>query len=319
MSEKAAYIAFCEQTPALPLFYQPWWLDAVTQPDGKKWDVVLARNKQGEIEAVMAYVSGSKLGLRYAVTPQLTQYSGVWIKAKEGESVSERLSREKQLQNEIIRQLEERKIHYFDVKFPLSYQYWSPFYWGGYRQETHYTYQIKGLSDTERVFMRFDGSKQNKIRKALAAGVVIDYEMSADELYDLQCAQLREKNDTDVLSRVLLRSLVDESRRRGQGLIARAKDQKGNTHSAIFVPWDIHSAYDLVTAIHPQYRSSGASTLMVWEAMKKVAGKTEIWDFEGSMIEGVDNSFRQFGGIPVPYYEIQKKSKLLEMIELCKK
>lgn len=319
MSEKAAYIAFCEQTPALPLFYQPWWLDAVTQPDGKKWDVVLARNKQGGIEAIMAYVSGSKLGLRFAVTPQLTQYSGVWIKDKEGESVSERLSREKQLQNEIIRQLEERKIHYFDVKFPLSYQYWSPFYWGGYRQETHYTYRIEGLSNTESAFAGFDYSKQKQIRKATESGLTVDFEMSADALYDLQCLQLNDRGSSDVLSRELVRSVVDASRSRGQGIVARAKDKEGRVHAAIFVVWNEESAWELISAIHPDFRASGASTLVVWEAMKKVADKTKIWDFEGSMIEGVDNSFRQFGGIPVPYYDIQKKSKLLEMIELCKK
>ena len=127
MSDKEAYILFCEQTPALPLFLQPWWLDAVTIPDGKEWEVLLARNKQGEIEAVMPFVTGKKWGMRYVVTPQLTQYTGVWIKDIDGESTTERLSREKRLQNDIIGQLEAMRIAFFDVKFPLNYTYWSPF------------------------------------------------------------------------------------------------------------------------------------------------------------------------------------------------
>ena len=185
MTSKEAYILFSEQTPELPLFLQPWWLDAVTQPDGKKWEVLLARNKNGEIEAVMPFVLGSKFGMRYALTPQLTQYTGVWIVDKEGESVTDRLSREKKLQNDLIQQLDALHLHYFDVKFPLSYQYWSPFYWAGYRQETHYTYRIENLRDMERVFAEFDYAKQKQIRKAQEAGFVVDYEMTADELYDL--------------------------------------------------------------------------------------------------------------------------------------
>jgi len=319
MSNKEAYIIFSEQTPTLPLFLQPWWLDAVTQPDGKSWDVLLARNKKGEIEAVMPFLTGSKMGLRYALTPQLTQYTGVWIADKEGECVTERLSREKKLQNEIIRQLEAMKLSLFDVKFPLTYTYWSPFYWAGYKQETHYTYRIENLSDVDKVFAGFDATKQNKIRKAQEAGIEIDFAMSADELYDLQCAQLDERGSQDVLSRALVRSVVDASRLRGQGLIARARDAEGNTHSALFCPWDGQSAYDLITAIHPRYRASGASTLMVWEAIKQVAGQTRMWDFEGSMIENVESSFRQFGGVPTPYFEISKYNRLIQLIQACKR
>ena len=319
MSDKEAYILFCEQTPALPLFLQPWWLDAVTIPDGKEWEVLLARNKQGEIEAVMPFVTGKKWGMRYVVTPQLTQYTGVWIKDIDGESATERLSREKRLQNDIIGQLEAMRIAFFDVKFPLNYTYWSPFYWAGYRQETHYTYRIENLKDTEQIFAGFDITKQNKIHKAEKTGITVDFEMTADELYDLQCAQLDERGSKDVLSRALMRSIVEASRSRGQGLIARAKDQEGNTHAAVFVPWDRHCAYDLVTAIHPLFRSSGASTLMIWESIKQVSKQTQAWDFEGSMIENVESSFRQFGGIPVPYYEIYKKNKLIQLFEACKR
>jgi hypothetical protein len=53
--------------------------------------------------------------------------------------------------------------------------------------------------------------------------------------------------------------------------------------------------------------------------MKELSKKTQAWDFEGSMIENVESSFRQFGGVPVPYYEIYKKTKLIQLIELCKK
>ena len=316
---KKAYITFCEQTPQLPLFLQPWWLDVVTQPDGKTWDVVLARNKQGAIEAVFPYLYGCKFGIRYALIPQLTQYTGLWIVPKEGISISQRLIREKQLQNEIIRQLKDLHLSYFDVKFPLSYTNWLPFYWAGYTQETHYTYRIEDIRDSKRVFEQFDYAKQKQIRKAQEAGIVIDYEMTSEALYELQCQQWAATGHKNLYSRALICSLVNASRDRGQGLVARAKDAAGNTHAAVFAVWDGQSAWELISAIHPDYRASGASTLVVWDAMQHVAAHTKAWDFEGSMIEGVENSFRQFGGVPTPYFEICKKTKLLSLIELCKR
>lgn len=319
MTDKEAYIAFCAQPVSLPLFLQPWWLDAVTQPDGKQWDVLLARNKQGGIEAVLPFVTGRKAGMRYMLTPQLTQYTGVWIADKQGETITERLSREKKLQNDIIRQIEALKPSLFTIKFPLSYTYWTPFCQAGYQQETHYTYRIENLRDTKHVFDLFDYSKQKQIRKAQEAGLTVDYDMTADELYDLQCTQLNERGSRDTLSRALVRSAVEASRQRGQGLVARVKDTTGNTQAAVFVVWDGQSAWELISAIHPDYRASGASTLVVWEAMQQVADKTRAWDFEGSMIEGVENSFRLFGGVPTPYFEIRKRTKLLAFIELCRK
>lgn len=319
MTNQEAYIAFSRQTDALTLFLQPWWLDAVTQPDGKYWQVLLARGNSGEIEAVLPFVIGSKLGLRYALTPQLTQYTGVWIADKQGESITDRLSREKKLQNDLIGQLEAMRLHFFEVRCPLTYTYWSPFYWAGYRQQTQYTYRIPDLSKPEQVFAGFAYAKQKQINKAREAGITIDYQMSADELYDLQCAQLSEQGSRDVLSRALVRSVVDSSRSRGQGLIARAKDNDGNTHAAIFVVWDGQSAWELISAIHPDYRASGASTLVVWEAMQLLSSKVKAWDFEGSMIEGVENSFRQFGAAPTPFFSLRKTSKLISIIEACKK
>ena len=318
MTSKEAYILFSEQTPELPLFLQPWWLDAVTQPDGKKWEVLLARNKNGEIEAVMPFVLGSKFGMRYALTPQLTQYTGVWIVDKEGESITDRLSREKKLQNDLIQQLDALHLSFFDVRFPLTYTYWSPFYWAGYKQETHYTYRIEDLSDLTNVYSNIDKVKRRHIHHA-EQELSIHFDMSALDFYHFQCQQLSTNNDQNVLSKELVVHLIDTCRSRNQGFIVSAKDNIGTVHAAYFIPYDQHAAYELISAIHPEHRTSGGSVLALWNAIKKAAEVTKIFDFEGSMIENVEHNNRQFGGSPYPYFQIQKTNKFLGIIEACKK
>ena len=317
MTNKERYIQLCEKE-ALPLFLQPWWMDAVTEPDEKKWDVLLACNKQGEIEAAMPFVTGSKLGMRYALTPQLTQYTGVWIKDKEGEDVTERLSREKKLQNDIIEQLKALRIRYFDVKFPLSYTYWSPFYWAGYKQETHYTYRIEDLSELEKVYAGFDKVKRRHIRNA-EQELSIRFDMPSLDFYNFKCNQLSDRGDGNDYSKALVVHLIDTCRARHQGFIVSAEDAEGAIHAAYFIPYDSHSAYELISAIHPSYRASGGSVLALWHAIKKAAEVTKSFDFEGSMLEHVEHNNRQLGGLPVPYFSISKKSKLVEILDLCKR
>jgi hypothetical protein len=58
----------------------------------------------------------------------------------------------------------------------------------------------------------------------------------------------------------------------------------------------------------PHLRTSGAGSLVLWEAIKFAATVSEQFDFEGSMIEPVERFFRAFGGTPTPYFSIQKLS-----------
>ena len=79
MNNKETYKHLCEtEGCAIPLFLQYWWMDTVCS--GKQWDVALARDTQGHITAAMPYLIGSKMGLRYVLQPQLTQYNGPWYR-----------------------------------------------------------------------------------------------------------------------------------------------------------------------------------------------------------------------------------------------
>ena len=94
-----------------------------------------------------------------------------------------------------------------------------------------------------------------------------------------------------------------------------ATDIDGNMHAALFVIWDSQSAYNLISTIDPDFRNSGAATLLVKEIIKYVSTQTKKFDFEGSMIEGVENSFRQFGAVQKPYFTIYKTNSRLLTIK----
>ena len=70
--------------------------------------------------------------------------------------------------------------------------------------------------------------------------------------------------------------------------------------------WQPSSAWYLAGGGDPALRESGAHSLVLWEAIQAVRSHTNQFDFEGSMLPGVERFFREFGALQTPYYAITK-------------
>lgn len=306
MTAKEQYRELCKEENTIPLFCQDWWMDAVCFDE---WDVLLA-NEKGEIVGALPYHLRKKLGFRCVLQPQLTQYNGIWIKHKPAATDNERLSFEKKIFNALIGQLESLKLSFYQQCFHLSITNWLPFYWRDYRQTTRYTYVINSIGNPEKVFSRFSHAKQKQIRKC-ENKLHLSLDMRPDEFYSHHKQSLKERGEEISYSYELFLRIYKVSQNNNAGQLFAIKDDKGEIHACLFVMWDNMSAYNLICSRDPKHASSGASSLIIWEAIKYLKGKTKAFDFEGSMIEGVENSFRQFGTIQKPYFEISKCNSML--------
>ena len=68
--------------------------------------------------------------------------------------------------------------------------------------------------------------------------------------------------------------------------------------------WNEHCAYYLMGGGDPELRSSGATSLAMWQAIQFAATVSRIFDFEGSMIEPIERFFRGFGAVQTPYLSL---------------
>jgi len=66
--------------------------------------------------------------------------------------------------------------------------------------------------------------------------------------------------------------------------------------------------YYLMQGSDPALRSSGAALLTQWHAIQYAAGVTAVYDFEGSILEGIEHVFRSFGAVQRPYFTIFKEA-----------
>ena len=303
MINKIKYQEFCKIETSVPIFSQPFWLDAVCGEEN--WDVLLFE-KKGNIIATLPYYIKNRYGISYITQPKFTQILGPFIIYPKNIKHEKKLSFEKEVMNALIEQLEKLPVAFFQQAFNFKITNWLPFYWKGYKQTTNYTYRIEEISNIDDLLFNFHRSKQNHIRRALKQNLIIDYDLSAREFYNNHCLTLHKKRETISYSFELFNKMYNAVYINKTGRIIYAKDKEGNLHSALFVIWDHESAYNLINIIDPDFSYSRSSTLVVFEIIRFLSNKTKSFDFEGSMIENVEYSNRKYGTIQTPYFIIWK-------------
>jgi hypothetical protein len=77
--------------------------------------------------------------------------------------------------------------------------------------------------------------------------------------------------------------------------------------------WDQERVYYLVGGNDPDLRSTGGSSLVLWDGIRLAGSLGLRFDFEGSMIKPIEKFFRGFGGPPEPYLHVTDTSRRLAM------
>ena len=197
------------------------------------------------------------------------------------------------------------KYDLYDVCFSYNFTNWLPFYWAGYDQTTCYTYVLEDLTDLDEVFAGFAHSKRKNIKKA-ESQVTVKEDLSPQDFFANHEMTLAKQGQRINYSYDLFERVYQATHQRNAGKTWYAVDENGNLHAAILVVFDVKSAYYLVSTMDPDYRNSGAGTLLIRHAIAWVSKHTRKFDFEGSMIPGVEHSFRKFGARQKPYFRISR-------------
>jgi len=307
-NNKELYRQFCEQEDT-PLFLQYEWFNTLYKD--KEWDVAVEQ-KGGHVVGVLPYVVVKKKSFKI-ITPQfLSPYQGVWIKYPEGQKYVSKIGFEKEVINGLIDQIP--KVDAFKQNFLPQFTNWMPFNWKGFEQTTRYTYIIKDISDTDKVFTDFKENIRREIRKAektLSVEVVED----VDLMFQMKLKVYKDNNETYPIPLSKLKSIYSYCKDNNCGELLIAKDGEGNIHSILLYVWDNQSAYYLHGVTNAAYKTTGSMSLLLWDAIKRSSSKTRAFNFEGSMVESIERYFRGFGGEQAAYFQISKTdSKVLKLL-----
>ncbi len=281
-------------------FYALTYYMDVVAPDWMGIEVV----QDYELIAVMPLLIRRKYGMRYSLQPNFVQYWGVFFDNPDFPDAYRELSWKRKVMQLIMEQLPE-KIRLFGYGMAPSFDYGFPFHWGGFELKTRYTYQIDLTQGEEVVWQGIKRKKKNLLRQAERDLGPVQKMDNATGL--LQLIEENLEHGSGIMGPdhlALLPKVIEEMR--DEGFVLQVNDQAGAPLAAgYFVDFEGTTTY-LAGAKSPLRTDRGASALVLWEAIQRSFGKSQIFDFEGSMLEGVESFFRTFGGRPVPYLFIEK-------------
>ncbi len=299
LMSKDLYRKLCKQEDTIPVFSRAWWLDAAC---GENWNVLIAE-KKGRILASMPFYTP----LKHIISmPHYTQTMGIWFAEKSSDTKPLSIHEHRQVVcNEFIEQLKDYKS--FLQCFSPDFTDWLPFYWANYTQSTRYTYILHQIKDTETLLSDMKGQTRSRIKKAEKDLITVRPGVSEADFFRLQDLSFREKNQKNTQSSAVLQQLINAARSRKQGEIFGGFDKQENLLFAAFIVWQKSSAYYIAGGRDPKFHTSGASGLVLWNAIKYVSQYTDVFDFEGSMLQGIEQFFRGFGAVQVPYFMIKRR------------
>lgn len=308
MTNKERYIEWSATQEYVPIFMQPWWLDAVCA--GKEWDVLLAEDEKGEIIGAMPYLLRKRAWLKYIIMPQQTQIGGIWVTP---EITADRWKTAEVCRN-IKEQLDSMGLAYYYQQYLPGSLCVDAMRALGFKTRERVTYRMADLSDMDAVIEGFSKNKKRQLQKALSLHVERGMEIEDFYRFHTECLAIRKRKIS--YSREFLLVIERKAKRLGQCQILSICNADGIPYAAAFLVWDKNFMYYLIPAINPAFGDSGAGALLVLEAMKFAREKHLLFDFEGSMERGTAKHYKQFGSIPVTYYSVEKYYKPLFRIAI---
>ena len=265
----------------------------------------------------MPYYVKTRFGFTLLTLPKLTQTLGPWLRPSDAKYPN-RLGQEKNLLTALIAQLPD--FVYFQQNWHPANTNWLPFYWQGFQQTTRYTYRLPDLSDINMIWSNLRENIRSDIRKAANRFKVhVRKDAAIEDFLALNVQTFDRQGMALPYSPKFVQELDQSCASHHARQIFIAEDEQGKKHAGVYIIWDEQSAYYLMGGGDPKLRSSGATSLCMWEAIKFASTKTKSFDFEGSMIEPVERFFRAFGAIQTPYFSVSKtQSRIIEAVRALK-
>lgn len=287
------------------IFSMPWWLDAVAPG---RWGQATVSH-DGRIVARIPWAEERMpvrgIHLRRVGSPRLTPFLAPRLELGDGKHVT-RLAREHRLLGELIDDLP--PFDYLSYTFGPSFTNWLPFADRGFAASLRTTYVIDALDDLDAVRRGMSDDCRKAIRKAEKI-VAVETDTRVDRLVSMIDSTFTRQGRDNPWGAELLERLFAAVHERGAGEILTAVDAAGETHASMLLVYDTDQSYYLTGGTNTALRSSGAHSLLLWEAIQRSAARVGVFDFEGSMIPGVARFFRGFGSRPVSYVHVTGTSR----------
>jgi hypothetical protein len=297
-----AYDSLLAVSPQRSIYCNRWWLEAVAPGN---WQILAIPKGGSELAAAWPLVSYRAGKSFYVQMPMLSQKLGILF-APTTAKYAENLSRQHTLIDQLIDKVP--AFTSFTHSFHESFTNWLPFAWRGFEQTTRYTYLLDGIENHDTLWQEMRTTARTEIRKAVRSKLSVYDDIDLELFLALNNKTFERQGLEPPIAHETIRR-VDQALLANAGRkILSAKDASGVIHAAVYIAWHRGTAYYLMAGADPTLRRSGAQYLLMWEAIRFSSTVADVFDFEGSMIPGVESAIRDLGGRQHMYFSITKNA-----------
>lgn len=292
------------------VFEQPWWLDIVAEG---KWREAMVKDGD-KVLARLPYVYDRGV----IKNPVYTQTLGVWLapELKAFERGNSQLHRQKEVLTQLLAQLP--KAREICITLDHSNSYVLPYRWQGFHLEPSFSYRLRDLRDMGGHRARLGKTVNKNLRSAEKKLTVESGVTGIETLLELQRLTYDRQNRKPPVEDALTSRLMERAMELDSGRLFIARDQEGRAHGAAFFVYDEKCCFYLLSGQNPSFKSDGSQNLLLMKGIEFASTVSMDFDFEGSMIEGIENFFRQFGGEQVINYRVSRRSLAGELAQAMK-
>lgn len=294
---------FVDKHPAGTIFHKTIWLQLI----GQHIDIYAVLNEE-EIIAGVALIKTTKFKITGFHIPPYTQYFSPLYKTggKGKNSLTEEHASIKSLLEKINNSAQ------VDFKLPRGHQSILPYHWKGFETSVTITHIITGgLDDYLNNLNKNKLRELKKLQQLVASGdISIEQEIKENELLHL-LQQTSERKGFDAKSTLVTKLVMTADDSFAKRFVIRSRE-----HGLLafgFFPYDNKAVYNLVNAsvriTDPVLKT--VNLLLLYQAIEFALNTGRTFDFEGSMLPGVEAFCRLMGGTQVPVYRVQKSSSLM--------
>lgn len=295
--EDAVWNEFIARSPQAAPYGCTWYLDVVWPG----WGAIVVTEK-GAMLAAMPIKVSKKYGIHYVFNPPFCQYVGIFFGEMDKLNNTLEFALKKRLVSAIVERIP-RHVRVFNVKFAPEFDYPLPLHWAGFELQTRYSYWLDNQPDKAAIFQNFAESTRKYVNKATRKGLKTRQVENIDGIIRLSKQQNNFQFDEKLLKR-----LWEALRKHATATAMEVVDDNGQLHAGILYCQFQHKIIHLFGAFQPESGKLGVMPLAFWKSIEMAGPEVRVIDFEGSMLESIENFFRNFGTKPVPYLQIKKNT-----------
>ncbi len=293
--------------PKIGVFGSKKWL----QVYGDELELVGIYRDAQQLSGGFFFTNARRKGIGMIKLPPYTPHCGFFYES----SATNRASQSNNIQEvmtEVVTYLSQKKANLLILAFPSNVQALQRFIWNSYKVIPAYTYRLDLIKELEQLRENFDPKHRNAISKALKDGIVVKDTSDNEKSLSFFRHALQESG-ANVYEKELRNILLQFSDATNSFTLQAEKN--GTPCGIVHCIYDAVSCYYLLGGVDKRSGLQGVNHLLVSESIARAKSLgCKVFDFEGSMLQGVEKFFRGFGPDLFPYFTVNKGSLWLEMM-----